>query len=108
MFTQVLQGRVRTWGRLFEVGDTDELCPSEAISAVGVAGLARSGEHEDCLAVFMLQSWYRLVVELGDVGLELIAWVGVQLHPQFRDLGGALRARQIGADEIVYGVVQFR
>ena len=65
-----------------------ELRPPEAVRAVGVAGLARSGKEQDRLAVLVLQPGQRPPVELRDVVRELPRRVGVQAAADPLHLGG--------------------
>ena len=62
-------------GREFELVDADELGPSEAIGAIGVARLAGGGEKEHRLPVFMLHAVKRLMVHFRDVQLHLSGWM---------------------------------
>ena len=75
---KVRDERFRFAVREFQLVDADELRPTEAIGAVGVAGLALAREEENCLAVLVLKSRERASVEGRDVELHLAGRMRVQ------------------------------
>lgn len=78
-----------------KVDVSDELCPSEAVGAVRVAGLALGGEVQHRLGVLVLDPLEIRTAAVGDVQLALTAWVRVHRRPDRNDgarpLGGGAR-----------------
>lgn len=82
---QVVHQTARFQGGEAQVGIAHELCPAEAVGAIGVAGLPLSREVEHGLPVLVLEARHRFPVHCGDVELLLAGGVRVEASPDLRN-----------------------
>ena len=82
----------------------DELRPAEAISAIGVAGLALRRKDQHRLPVFVLQAEHRMSAQHRHIVLDLPAGMRVERAPRRRGRLGEHIARRGRVEQLRDGI----